>query len=51
MKWTPQKTMVGGLHLGGGAGQLEAVAGEVGQLLDLAVLVVVGQDGGVLAAF
>ena len=46
MKWTPQKTMVGRFDLGRVAGQLEAVAGEVGQLLDLAVLVVVGEDGG-----
>ena len=38
-----------GRDLGGGAGQFQAVAGEVGQLLDLAVLVVVGEDGGVVA--
>ena len=50
MKWTPQKTMVAVLTLRGRAGQLEAVAGEVGQLLDFAVLVVVGEDGGVLAS-
>ena len=40
-----------GLHLGGRAGQLEAVAGEVGQFLDFAFLVIVGEDGGVFALF
>ena len=40
-----------GLHLRGGAGQLQAVAGEVGQFLDVAFLVVVGQDGGVFLGF
>src|SRR5262249_41656838 len=37
------------LHGGGDAGQLQAVAGVVGQFLDFAVLVVVGEDGGVFA--
>src|SRR5262249_149485 len=32
---------------GGGPGQVEAVADHVGQVLDLAVLVVVSQEGGV----
>src|SRR5439155_11427006 len=34
---------------GGGAGQLEAVAGAVGQLLDLSILVIMGQNRGVFA--
>ena len=38
-----------GVDPGRGPGQLEAVAGDVGQLLDLAVLVIMGQDRGVLA--
>ncbi len=39
-----------GLHPGGGAGELEAVAGEVGEFLDVTFLVVVGEDRGVLFA-
>ena len=34
------------IDLGGLAGELQAVAGDVGERLDLALLVVVGQDGG-----
>jgi hypothetical protein len=37
------------VDLGRLAGQLEAVAGDVGQFLDFAFLVVVGEDDGVLA--
>src|SRR4051812_43207787 len=37
-----------GRHLRGGAGQLEAVAGEIGEILDFSLLVIMGQDGGVL---
>ena len=40
-----------GLDRRRGAGQLQAVAGEVGQVLDLAVLVVVCEEGGVFAGF
>ena len=46
MKRTPQKTIDRRIDLGRLAGQLEAVAGDVGQFLDLALLVVVGEDGG-----
>ena len=38
-----------GVNPGRRPGQLEAVAGDVGQLLDLAFLVIMGQDRGVLA--
>ena len=48
MKWTPQKTIVA-LVTCVAAGQLQAVAGEVGQLLDLTVLVIMGEDRGILA--
>ena len=48
MKWTPQKTIVGVVTVVAARASLQAVAGEVGQFLDLAVLVVMGQDRGVL---
>src|SRR5204863_6746563 len=38
-----------GLHLGGGAGEVETVAIEIGQFLDLAVLVIVSEEGRVFA--
>ena len=40
--------MVDVCHLGGGAGEFEAVAGEIGEVLDFAFLVVMGEDGGVV---
>src|SRR5262249_3378773 len=39
-----------GLYLRGGPSQLQTIAGEVGQFLNLALLVVVSQDGSVVAA-
>ena len=37
--------MVSVCTCGRGAGQLQAVAGEVGKLLDVAVLIIVGENG------
>ena len=41
----------GSLHFHGGAGEVEAVASVVGNGLDFAFLVVVGEDGGVVFGF
>ena len=44
MKWTPQKAITVGLGGRRLARELQRVAGEVGDVLDLGHLVVVGQD-------
>ena len=50
MKWTPQKTMNSASGRAGGvAGELEGVAGDVGELDDLVALVVVAEDEDPLA--
>src|SRR5438094_553766 len=36
-------------HPRGDTGELQAIAGEIGELLDFAILVVVSEDGGVFA--
>ena len=40
-----------GFDFGRGTGELEAVAREVGQFLDLALLIIVGKNRGVLLSF
>jgi hypothetical protein len=40
-----------GIHLGGRPGQLEAVARDVGEILDLPLLVIMGEDRGIFALF
>ena len=45
MKWTPQKT-IARASAAPPAGELQRVADEVGGVLDLGALVVVGQDDG-----
>ena len=50
MKWTPQNTMTSACGLGRGLRQLERVADEVGEVLDLGLLVVVREDHGVALA-
>ena len=44
MKWTPQKAMTSRVGRGGLARELERVAGEVGDVLNLGHLVVVRED-------
>ena len=44
MKWTPQKAITSAVDLLGGLRELERVADEVGEVLDLGLLVVVGED-------
>ena len=47
MKWTPQKAITSRVRGGRLARQAERVAHEVGHVLDLGHLVVVGEDHGV----
>ena len=49
MKWTPQKAITSDAGRGGLAREPERVADEVGDVLDLGQLVVVGEDDGVAA--
>ena len=47
MKCTPQNTITSAVGVAGGLGQLQGVADEVGEVLDLGLLVVVREQDGV----
>ena len=50
MKWTPQNTITSALVFGRCLRELQRIADEVGEILDLGLLVVVRQDHGVALA-